>query len=205
VSVRGARTTAEIVTLRQRFSPAQVVRRTRIRDAARRLASDGGYAAVTIDAVAARAHVARATVYRYFTSKDHLLSEVSVAWGAEIVQALAVDPPRGATVAARVGEVLARVVEVASGNVDLAAAVVAAATSSDPAVGDDDRQRQLAGVIGAYLDTASGGDDIDDRETVGIILGHVLLSVLLQLTTGRVGTERAAADVRAAATLMLGR
>ncbi len=205
VSARGARAAAtEVVTVRQRLSPAQVARRVRIRDAARRLASDGGYAAVTIDAVATRARVARATVYRYFMSKDHLLAEVSVAWGAEIVQVLVADPPRGARVGVRVGEVFARVIEIASQDRKLAASVLEAATSSDPAVSGDDQQRQLAGLVGAYLDIAVGDEDLPDRDTVGTILGHVLLSVLLQLTSGRVTAARAAADVRAAAALVIG-
>ena len=205
VVARGARAaTTAVVTVRQRLNPAQVARRSRIRDAARRLASDGGYAAVTIDAVAARARVARATVYRYFVSKDHLLAEVSIAWGAEIVQSLLADPPRGVHVGTRVGEVFVRVIEIASRDLNLASAVLEAATSSDPAVSGDDQQQQLAGLVGAYLDIAVGDEDLPDRDTVGTILGHVLLSVLLQLTSGRATTTRAAADVRAAAALVIG-
>lgn len=149
--------------------------------------------------------MARATVYRYFMSKDHLLAEVSVAWGAEIVQGLVADPPRGAHVGTRVGEVFARVIDLASRDLNLAASVLEAATSSDAAVsGDDQQQQQLAGLVGAYLDIAVGDDELPDRETVGTILGHVLLSVLLQLTSGRVTAARAAADVRAAAALVIG-
>lgn len=158
---------------------------------------------MTIDAVAARARVARATVYRYFVSKDHLLAEVSVAWGSEVVQVLHADPPRGRLVGTRVGEVFARVIDIASRDLKLAASVLAAATSSDPAVSGDDQQQQLAGLVGAYLDIAIGDKDVPDRDTVGTILGHVLLSVLLQLTSGRVTAARAAADVRAAAALVI--
>jgi TetR/AcrR family transcriptional regulator, cholesterol catabolism regulator len=197
---RGSRAAAaHVVTLRQRFTPAQVERRARIRAAARVLASAGGYAAVTIDDVAARAGVARATVYRYFASKDHLLSEVSVEWGAEIVAGLRARPPRPAAAAERVAEVFGRVIEVASKDMNLAAAVIAAATSPDPAVDP----RELASVIFGYLDSAIGDDDVGDREALGTVLGHVLLSTLIQLTGGRATPERAADDLRAAARLLL--
>ena len=58
----------------------QQARRNRLVEAARELAHEGGYAAVTMHAVADRAEVGRATVYRYFASKDDLLTEVAADW-----------------------------------------------------------------------------------------------------------------------------
>ena len=54
-------------------SAAQRERRTRILDATLGLASQGGYDAVQMRAVAERADVALGTLYRYFPSKIHLL------------------------------------------------------------------------------------------------------------------------------------
>jgi AcrR family transcriptional regulator len=51
-------------------------RRTAILVAARDAAAEGGMAAVQIAPVAERAHVAAGTVYRYFPSKAHLISEL---------------------------------------------------------------------------------------------------------------------------------
>src|SRR3974377_523984 len=48
--------------------------RQRVVDAAMELGLEGGYEAVQMRDVAARAHVAMGTVYRYFSSKDHLLA-----------------------------------------------------------------------------------------------------------------------------------
>src|SRR5579884_3629276 len=53
---------------------AQQARRQRVVDSAMTLALEGGYDAVQMRDVAARAHVAMGTVYRYFSSKDHLLA-----------------------------------------------------------------------------------------------------------------------------------
>lgn len=54
-------------------SAAQRDRRQRIIDATLALASDGGFDAVQMRAVAERADVALGTLYRYFPSKIHLL------------------------------------------------------------------------------------------------------------------------------------
>jgi AcrR family transcriptional regulator len=54
-------------------------RREAILDAARAAAAEGGMAAVHIAPVAARAHIAAGTVYRYFPSKTDLIAELVAA------------------------------------------------------------------------------------------------------------------------------
>ncbi|MBL1075941.1 helix-turn-helix transcriptional regulator [Nocardia sp. 2] len=66
------------------LSDSQRERRQRLLTAARELAAEGGYAAVTMHAVADRARLARATVYRYFGSKDQLLTAVGTEWAREV-------------------------------------------------------------------------------------------------------------------------
>ena len=53
----------------------QAARRERVIAAAVDLASEGGYDAVQMRDVATTAGVALGTIYRYFSSKDHLLAE----------------------------------------------------------------------------------------------------------------------------------
>src|SRR5688572_33264036 len=81
-------TAPDTLTLSRRLSPEQALRRAGVVEAARALAGEGGYPAVTMHAVAARAGASRATLYRWFASKDHLLGEVALAWGAELTAAL---------------------------------------------------------------------------------------------------------------------
>ena len=52
----------------------------RIYEELRPLGYEGGYDAVQMRDVAARANVALGTIYRYFSSKDHLLAEAQVEW-----------------------------------------------------------------------------------------------------------------------------
>ncbi|MBW2399623.1 MAG: helix-turn-helix transcriptional regulator, partial [Deltaproteobacteria bacterium] len=73
--------------LARRMTPAQAERRERLR----------GYAAVTIRSVAERAGMSLATVYRYFSSKDHLIAEVHAYESRNLAGELAAHAPRGAT------------------------------------------------------------------------------------------------------------
>ena len=67
---------AEVVT--RPISAAQAATRHRLLDAARELATEGGYEAVGMRNVAARAGVSAPTAYQYFSSKDHLLVDLLV-------------------------------------------------------------------------------------------------------------------------------
>ena len=65
--------------------------------AAMELGLDGGYEGVQMREVATRADVAMGTVYRYFTSKDHLLAATLVTWVEQLDIRLAEQPAIGAT------------------------------------------------------------------------------------------------------------
>src|SRR5271165_6644051 len=112
---------------------AQQARRQRVVDAAMALALDGGYEAVQMRDVAARAHVAMGTVYRYFTSKDHLLAAALVHWVEQLDQRLAQMPPRGADASERVLDVLERALRAMARQPKLVSAVFMSLASPDRA------------------------------------------------------------------------
>ena len=64
----------------QGYTPEQQERRRRLIDAAFELGAAGGYDAVHMRDVAATANVALATIYRNFSSKDHLLAAATSEW-----------------------------------------------------------------------------------------------------------------------------
>lgn len=192
----------ETLVIERRLTSAQVERRERMREAARRLAEQGGYAAVTMDAVAARSGVARATIYRYFASKDHLLAEVAVEWGREIADTLQRDPPEAATTAQRVAACLARVLEAAFARPRLTSAVVASAISSEPEAVR--AQQRFASVLPGFLDVAIGGAPVQRRAEIEDVIAHVLFSVLVNTTSGRIDPDEAVGRLRTAAELLFG-
>lgn len=87
----------------------QQARRDRIVQAAIELLEVGEYDTIQIRDVAERAEVALATLYRYFTSKEHLYAAALLTWasGARSV----VGAPRGDTDEERLRSLLRRVVK----------------------------------------------------------------------------------------------
>jgi len=190
-------TSPETLTLSRRLSPEQAARRGAAVAAARRLAREGGYAAVTMQSVAERSGVGRATLYRYFASKDHLLAEVVLAWGAELSGELRGRSLTGVTPAERVAEVLLHVVGAARAEPRLTGAVLTAATSADPEAVR--AGQELGAVMQRYLDVALGEGAGPERGELARLVGHVLFSALVHMTSGRLAPDAAAAAVEAAA------
>lgn len=187
------------ITVTRTLSKDQQARRGRLIDAAWELAREGGYAAVTMHDVADRAGVARATVYRYFASKDHLLIEVTAAWTQTLDEDMGTLPSDGTPVE-RLTALLELIVEMAAEELTLTSAIVQAATSGDPSV--DEARTVLFQMIRERL-AAAMGDLGPDRVDVETVLGHVLLSALISLTALAQPREHVAAMVRTAARLIL--
>lgn len=193
------------ITLTRALTRDQQARRERLVRAALDLAAEGGYASVTMHDVADRAGVARATVYRYFTSKDHLLSEVSALWIGQVIagltdRALPEDGP------GRLAGMLCRLVEVSAENRLLTEAILQAATSPDPSA--EASHQTFAGTINIITDTALGTpggtvEDRDRRRDQQTVLGHVLLSGLLGLSHRGRSTEETQELMRTAVRLVL--
>ncbi len=80
---------------RRSVADEQQERRRRLIDAAFELGAEGGYEAVQMREVAATANVALATIYRYFSSKDHLLAAAMTEWTVRLRDRVAQSPPRG--------------------------------------------------------------------------------------------------------------
>ena len=96
------------MAMRATLTERQAARRDRVIEAAMELANEGGYDAVQMREVAARADVALGTLYRYFSSKDQLLVAAMAHWTRQLEGRLAERPPPGDTPADRVIEVLLR-------------------------------------------------------------------------------------------------
>ena len=91
---------------------SQPERRRLVIDTAAALADSGGYEAVTMKSVADQSGVALATIYRWFSSKDHLLAEALLSWVDLIGADLAFRELEGDTPADRVSSIMFRVGDV---------------------------------------------------------------------------------------------
>jgi AcrR family transcriptional regulator len=179
----------------------QAGRRDLVVRAATELAEAGGYDAVVMKAVADRSGVALATIYRWFSSKDHLLTEVLLVWGAELSESLEADPPRQGDAADRVAAALARVIDVAASRKRLAAAVIEAVLSVER--GSLDAQGDFHRLMTSWIDSALGTDQVAEREAVTEVLEHVCFSTIIAFATGRQDAAYAKGQLASAARLLL--
>lgn len=187
-------------------SAAQRDRRRRILDATFTLASEGGFDAVQMRAVAETADVALGTLYRYFPSKIHLLVS---ALGRQFEEA----EPRmrerqipGDASADRVLYVLRRMARGMQGDPKLTEALTRAFMFADGTVSDEIHRVGMA--MTSIVTHAMRGDD--DREAateqeiaIARVLGDIWLSALVAWVTGRQSAEETAAHMETAVRLVL--
>ena len=184
------------------LTKSQAARRGRVIDAALELGAKGGYDAVQMRDVAQSAGVALGTIYRYFSSKDHLLAEALVAWADELGQKVSKRPPKGETVAQRVIDVLRRATRTMELEPKLSEAVVTALSSTDPHAARC--QREVGEVMGGIIAAAFPPDfDAATRDDIVRVLGHVWFSSLVGWVNQWFGINHVGDELEIAAHLLL--
>jgi AcrR family transcriptional regulator len=181
----------------------QAARRERVIGAAVVLASDGGYEAVQMRDVAARADVALGTLYRYFPSKDHLLIAALAEQVSALQRRLAQKPPRGGTSADRVVDVLRRASRALEREPFLTAALVTALSSPDTSVAEC--KQEVYDILGSVVVDAVDGETLAEGEGVVRVLGHVWFAALVSWVGGMAPAGRMGDDLEVAARLILER
>jgi AcrR family transcriptional regulator len=179
------------------LSPKQESRRARVIDVALRLAAEGGYEAVQMRDVAGGAGVALATVYHYFTSKDHLLAEAMVRRTQVMRERVHQRPLEGAAPAERLGDYYDRACHALASEPALTAALVTALASPDPAVARSVAAvRAQVGVAVREVLRECYPPEVCDG--IAAILGHVWYSSLISWASGRRGPDDVAMELRRA-------
>src|SRR5579872_6043379 len=188
-------------TLTRPLTRAQQARRGRVIEAAMELALEGGYDAVQMRDVAARADVAMGTVYRYFTSKDHLLAAGLVSWVEQLDVRLAQVPARGSTASLRVVDVLERALRAMSRQPKLVAAVFMSLASAEPAA--IECQQQMAALMDGIIIRAIGEPQPPDHAERTRLIGHVWYSSLVGWVNGWSDMTRVRDELAIAVRLLL--
>ena len=184
------------------LTKGQAARRKRVISAAMELGSAGGYDSVQMRDVATSADVALGTIYRYFSSKDHLLAEALVEWVRDLGRRVQARPPRGETVAERVLDVLRRATRAMETDPQLSEAVLTALASTDPHAARC--QREVGTVMAETMALAFPPDfDPATRDDIVRTLGHVWFSSLIGWVNRWYGISQAGGELRIAAHLLL--
>jgi AcrR family transcriptional regulator len=173
----------------RRLSPAQAATRRRLLEAARELASEGGYDAVGIRKVAARAGLSAPTAYQYFASKDHLLVDSMVDLVSDTTSAVSARPSRAGSALERTVATLRRVMRRVENEPNLYVAMMRAYISGTPEVAHARAAMETS--MRSWIAAALGSSEIEDREAVISILESVLFAGMVGLVTG----SRAPTDI----------
>lgn len=180
----------------------QRARHARVIEATIELASDGGYDAVQMRDVAAHAEVALGTLYRYFSSKDHLLVAALGQWTSELQERLQQRPPQG-TDAERVIETLRRATRAMDREPALTKAFISALASL---TSEDDaalaRAEEVYATIAEMINDALADGRRDDHRDQIRVLSHVWFASLLTWVRGWNSSKEMLADLETAVRLL---
>jgi AcrR family transcriptional regulator len=186
------------------LTESQAARRGRILDAALELSTDGGFDAVQMREVAARADVALGTLYRYFPSKENLLLSVMGVQVEALADRLARRPPEGTDPVERVVDVLDRANRALQRQPDVTVAMVRALVSGGadlaPVVSAnrDSMRRIISDALGTSVDADPGTDLAVD------LLNDIWLAALVAWIAGSQPAESVMPKLEAAARALLG-
>jgi AcrR family transcriptional regulator len=176
-------------------------RRRRLLDAAVGLADAGGYDAVQMRDVAARAEVALGTLYRHFSSKDQLLLAALADQAATLCTRLGQRPARGDAPGDRVADVLRRATRALTRDPSVTAAMVTALSSPEPEAAST--KLEVYSLLRTIIIGAIDGEEVPDLDAVVRVLGYVWLAVLSAWVGGAIDAEGMATDLETAAHLLL--
>lgn len=186
------------------LTPQQAERRARILEATQHLASRGGFDGVQMRAVADKADVALGTLYRYFSSKVHLLVALQHDRTAAMVDRVAKQPPPGNDPIERATAVLLRATRALQRDPRLTEALLRAIMVADASAAAD--VHRINELTTQMLLTAVFGPDheaTDDDRAKARVLEMVWLSSLLNWLSGRASSSQVDEDLSTAVRLIL--
>jgi len=191
----------QVTTAGRPLSATQAATRRRLLEGARDLATEGGYEAVSMRAVAERAGVSAPTAYQYFASRDHVLVEVLTDLAAGTTSIVTARPSRRRDPVERTVATLRRVVQRMEEEPTLFVALLRAFLSGAPEVRDSRAGMQSS--MREWVDSALGPAEVSDREAMVSILEAVLLTGLVSLVMGDNSPSDIGDDLERAVRLLL--
>jgi len=165
------------------------------------LASRGGYEAVQMRDVAARAGVALGTLYRYFASKDLLLAHTWADWSHEIEAHMGHYPLRGESSAARIMDFIRRATQSLEREPKLASALLKSLLVTDPEA--EEPRAEMIAVMARVVDHELRAMVPEDRAGIREILGQVWYANLSLWVNDRMPTAQVYENMTTACRLLL--
>jgi AcrR family transcriptional regulator len=183
------------------MTPNQLARRRRLLEAVPELVADGYDDDMQMKDIAERSGVALGTIYRYFSSKDHLVAAALVEWARGLDQGVS---RRAAVVGApaeRLTAALHQALRAYQRSPAFARLLVLVANSTDPNASAC--YAEMGPVVFDALGQVIGDVDADRRERVMHVIGAVWYHCLVEWTIGRMTIEQVDETLDSACHLVL--
>jgi AcrR family transcriptional regulator len=182
-------------------------RKERLIAAATALAAEGGYDAVQMRDVAARAEVALGTLYRHYASKDQLLLAAMAQQAATLRERLVQRPPTGDTPAERVSDVLKRASRSLERAPLVTKAMLTAMSSPEAATRPlkEEIDSTLRAIIADVVESDGHCNNFADLDGIVRVLGSVWFAELTYWSGGLNPSVSMGDNLASAAELLLGR
>jgi AcrR family transcriptional regulator len=155
-----------------------------------------------MEAVAQASEVSRATLYRDYTSREHLLADVTLHAGRTLAKSLEQFPPPGRTVGKRVEALCKQLVRTASENELFLATCINNLASEDPAVLD--AYDEIEALVTELLQSVLGDLSLKPGAIPTGIIFRYLFGGFLLATTGKMTFEQLADELVDACQRLLG-
>lgn len=191
---------AATLTIHRTLDARQLDVRARILGAARKLIHEQGHESVGMELIATTAGVSRATMYRYFASKEHVVCEAALDWGNQVaaripeVIAAATEPVGAIDVA------IEQVVHEAASDLPMVRATMASVLAQGP-VADEFRlavREMFQALLAGAVDSMPESLDLSMK-----LLGRVFFADLALLSVDDLGVEECIAELKTAAWRLL--
>lgn len=193
------------------MTAAQLDRRRRVLDAVIDLVAAGRLDDMGMKDVAERSGVALGTIYRYFSSRDHVAAAALLEWAraldgqqpGAVNTSAAAGPPEtdGRTMADGLVAILHRAVRAYQRQPNFARLLMLAATSTDPFASEC--YAQMGGSVYDTLGTALADLDPVDRRRVLDVVGAVWYQAMIEWVNDRKTIAQVYEAVESAARLVL--
>lgn len=148
------------------------------------------------------AEVPRPTLYRYYSSKEFLFSELALVWGSELIQRLEEKPIKGKTAGQRITGIFRSILQEADENPRLIRVVLESLLSDNQeamALQDD-----LSALLPSTLSTSIDLKKVKIKKSIMDLLLRLLLANLQLLSSGRATFKESMDSMSFGAKLVLG-
>lgn len=201
VNTPAPRVTESTVVPPAEMTSGQLIRRAKIIEEVIDLIGDVGAEAVQMRDVAQRSGVALATVYRYFSSKDHLLGAALEDWQKRLTRRILAGRPPEQDPLSGILDYLRRAQRAFYRNPEMTALMHRMMTSTDPGVRAtlDEMNRTNTYMLNRLL----GGVAPEDVPNVSFALNAALTSAVTGMLTGTLTLEESMSRVEWVARVLL--